>query len=391
MRKTDVTQVVDKPPIARAAQYLNLGSELRGRKKRPEPKTILPKELRRESVTSNVCAPILQRMHGIKTVDPVRQTGLHSTGRRIATRSGEIDDLVLTQYARKNIARQALDDTQDGSVTDTAVRQLAIGMLDNNPVARCCAAYGYWQATGSESAISVLQNAVCSDDEDERTVAAHGLAKVDIKKVRNLQGSAEDDRPNTPPQPIRPSMTVIIHGTFAKDANWYRPGGGFHTYIKQNVYPDVYSGDDFYFWSGRYSLVDSGLKRIWGKAAKKLVSWINAHPTRKLRLIAHSHGNNVVNIATQQIQACSLIQLSPPVRSWNLPNMANVSSNRIFNIHSTIDLVVMIDGGAQNYKRTAVASSERKRKIARFGHADSHKGRKWKRKNVPKLVTSVCK
>jgi hypothetical protein len=296
----------------------------------------------------------------------------------------------LTQYARKNTARQALDDTHDDSVTDTAIRQLAIGMLDNDPVARCCAAYGYWQATGSASAVSVLKNAVASDDEDERTVAAHGLAKIDIRKVRNLQGTAEDDRPNTPPQVIRPSMTVIIHGTFAKDSDWYKPGGGFHRYIKQNVYADVYAGNDFYFWSGRYSLTDNGLKRIWTKAANKLVSWINAHPTRKLRLIAHSHGNNVVNIATQQIQACSLIQLSPPVRSWNLPNMANVSSDRIFNIHARIDLVVMIDGGAQNYKRTAVAASERIRKIARFGHSDSHKGRKWNRKNVPQLVTSVC-
>jgi hypothetical protein len=390
MKKIDIRRVVSDPPIKRAAQYLNIGAELRTRRKKPQPKTILPKELRRESVTTNVLAPVLERMHGIETIDPVVQTGLKWTGRRISTRSGEIDDLVLTRYARKSIANQALDDAQDDSVSDTAVRQLAIGMLDNDPVARCCAAYGYWQATGSESAVSVLKSAIASDDEDERTVAAHALAKVDIKKVRNLQGSAADDKANTPAQPTRPSMTAIIHGTFAKDANWYRPGGGFHTYIKKNVYPDVYSGKDFYFWSGRYSLSDNGLSRIWSKAADKLVSWINAHPAQKLRLIAHSHGNNVVNIATQKIQACSLIQLSPPVRSWNLPNMANVTSDRIFNIHSRIDLVVMIDGGAQNYKRTAVASSERIRKIARFGHADSHKGRKWKRKKVPKLVTSVC-
>ncbi len=390
MRRADLARVVEQAPKQRAAQYLMFGSELRHRKKRPDPKTILPRELRRESVQSTVCAPMLERMHGIRSADPVRQTGLKWTGRRIATQSGEIDDFVLTQYARKSAAKQALDDTHDDSVTDTAVRQLAIGMLDSDAVARCCAAYGYWQATGSESAVSVLQNAIASDDEEERIVAAHALAKVDIRKVRRLQGTAVDDKPNTPAQAIRPSMTVIVHGTFAKDSSWYKPGRDFHRYIKRNVYPDIYSEDDYFFWSGRYSLKDKGLKRIWTQAASKLVSWINAHPTRKLRLIAHSHGNNVVNIATQQIQACSLIQLSPPVRSWNLPNMANVSSDRLFNIHSSIDLVVMIDGGAKNYKRTAVAANERIRKIARFGHSDSHEGRKWKRKKVPRWVKSVC-
>ena len=390
MRKSDVRKIIDQSPIQRSGQYLRFGSELYARKKRPDPKTRLPQQLRRESVTTTVAAPILERLHGIRAIEPVLQTGLMPTGRKISTQSGVIDDLVLTRYCRKQIAKQATDDSQDASPEDSAIRQLAIGMLDNDPVARCCAAYGYWQATGSKSAVSVLKNGTTSDDEDERIVAAHGLAKIDIRMVKNLQGTEADDKPSTPAQPIRPSMTVIIHGTFAKDSRWYQPGGGFHTYIKQNVYPDVYSGNDFYFWSGRYSLSDNGLKRIWTRASDKLVSWINAHPTNKLRLIAHSHGNNVVNIATQQVQACSLIQLSPPVRSWNLPNMANVSSNRIFNIHSTIDLVVMIDGGAQNYRNTAVASDERIRKIARFGHSDSHEGRKWTRKNVPQLVTTVC-
>ena len=83
-------------------------------------------------------------------------------------------------------------------------------MLDNDPVARCCAAYGYWQATASKSAVSVLENGTTSDDEDERTVAAHGLAKIDIRKVRHLQGTEADDKPNTPPQPIRPSMLMVV-------------------------------------------------------------------------------------------------------------------------------------------------------------------------------------
>lgn len=109
---------------------------------------------------------------------------------------------------------------------------------------------------------------------------------------------------------------------------------------------------------------------------------------RKIRLIAHSHGNNVANMITHQIPSFTLIQLSPPVRGWNLPKMSNVSSNRLFNIHSTIDLVVRIDGGKQDYQGTQVATTETCRKISLFAHSDSHDKVLW-RKNIAKLVRSV--
>lgn len=390
MRKSDVKKIIELRPAGRATQYLALGSGLSQKVKKAVSEMRLPPQLRGDLIAASVAAPIMERMHGIKTPDPIVQTGLMRTGRRLRTESGAFDDLVLTQRFRKKFAAQAMDDARDQTVDDAAVRQLAVGMLDSDPIARCCAAYGYWQATGSKAAIPVLQCATNSDDENERTIAAHCLAKTDIRRVKHLQGTEEDDQPNTPILPLSSSMTVIIHGTFAKDQDWYKPGGDFHSYIKQDVYPDVYSGSDFYFWSGRYSLSDNGLRQIWTKAASKLVSWINSHPTQKLRLIAHSHGNNVVNIASNQIQACSLIQLSPPVRAWNLPEMSNVSSSRLFNIHSTVDLVVKIDGGAQNYKGTVVAANEKIKKIARFGHSDSHDGNKWRKKQVPRIVTTVC-
>ena len=390
MQKADIKRIVELPPRKRAAQYLTLGATLGKRARKKAPVGRLPDQLKRKSVVASVAAPVLQLMHGIRTEAPTLTTGLMSTGRRLATAAGGIDDLVLTPVSRKKVAARALVDTRDRSVNDTALRELALGMLDSDPVARSCAAYAYWQATGSTASLPVLENAVASDDEEERMVAAHCLAKADMKRVRGLQGTDVDDKALTPAKRVRASMTVIIHGTFAKDSNWYRPGDYFHAYIKENVYPDVYSGPDYFFWSGRYSQSDNGLRRIWGKAANKLVSWINAHPARKLRLIAHSHGNNVVNMATKKIQACTLIQLSPPVRAWNLPHLDNISSGKLFNIHSSVDLVVMIDGGAQDYGGTAVAANETRRKISRFGHSDSHKPRKWRKKRIPTLVKSVC-
>jgi len=308
----------------------------------------------------------------------------------LKTRAGEVTDLVLTPQARKSVARSAMDRTQDRSVNDLAIRQLGLGMMDSDPVARCCAAYAYWLATGADAAIPVLDNAIDSEDEEERLVGAHCLAKVKPSRVRKLHGTAEDDRPQTPINPLQNSMTVIIHGTFAKDADWYKPGGDFHTYVKGHVYPDVYSGDDFFFWSGRYARTDAGLATIWRQAANKLVSWCASHPAQTLRLIAHSHGNNVVNMATPRIPTCTLIQLSPPVRDWNLPDMSTVSSSRFFNIHSRIDLVVKIDGGAQDYRGTSVASRESTKVIGTFGHGASHDAKKWSKKNVPQLVKTVC-
>ncbi len=390
MKFADVQKLIDMGPRERAAQMLDMGTELHKRLKKPHTERTLPRQMKRESVVLKVAAPIMDRLHGVRTAESGKTRGLKETGRMLKTKAGKVTDLVLTPQARKSFARIAMDPTHDRSVNDLAIRQLCLGLMDSDPLARCCGAYAYWLATGADAAIPVLKNAIDSEDEEERLVGAHCLAKVRPSRVKKLQGTAQDDRPQTPVNPIQNSMTVIIHGTFAKNATWYQPGGDFHTYIKNEVYPDVYSGDDFFFWSGRYALTDAGLKRIWVQAAKKLVSWCTSHPARTLRLIAHSHGNNVVNMATHQTPTCTLIQLSPPVRGWNLPDISNVSSSSFFNIHSRIDLVVKIDGGAQDYRGTSVASHENRKIISLFGHSDSHDEEKWRNKNVPQLVKTVC-
>ena len=70
--------------------------------------------------------------------------------------------------------------------------------------------------------------------------------------------------------------------------------------------------------------------------------------------------------------------------------MQQISSGRLFNIHSRVDLVVAIDGGAQTYVSTPVAASETVKIIAFAGHSDSHDSRKWDSRNVPPLVQTVC-
>lgn len=392
MKLGDVRNLLHMPPKKRAMQCLELGNELQQKRKKSVPKGKLPAPLEREVVRNSAIAPLINCLHGIKAAVPEKVKGLRETGRSLKTPAGDVADMVLTPRARKSLIEISLKQRKrDKSVSDLAVRQLALSMLDGDPMTRCCAAYAYWQATGADAAVPILVSAMDNGDEDESLLAAQSLVKMNKHQAKRLQGTAQDDKPQTPPQPLRNSMTVIIHGTFAMNSAWYQPGGDFHEYVRTQVYSDVYSDQDFFFWSGRYAATEDRLRKIWRQAAKKLVSWVEAHPATTLRLIAHSHGNNVVNMATQMgMRACTLIQLSPPVRRDNLPDMLKVSSSRLFNIHSTVDLVVRLDGGFKTYQGTSVASAERRKIISFFGHSDSHDRDLWVSKNIPALVQTVC-
>lgn len=400
MKLKEVQSVAQLDPQGRAMQMLKLGQELYDSKKGKgkASKLALPSSMKAEVVMDEPCSLVLKSLHGVDGETPHDMVGLSLTGRSLETVNGTVPDLVMTPQGRKKQALKALTRKGASSLSDLAIRQLGVGMLDSHPHARLCSAYAYWQATGlSEPVIPVLASAIGSDDVDEHTLAAMCLARIDPSKVKHLEQTSRVAKKQTVSAGTsgaageKASMTLIIHGTFANGSAWYKPGGDFHKYIRKNVYSDVYSGSDFYTWSGSYSVFDSELKKIWAKAARKLVAWCNNHPAKKLRLIAHSHGNNVVNMATQMgLKACSLIQLSPPVHEWNLPVMSNVASDRLFNIHSSHDPVVFVDGGAQDYNGTVVHSSERTRIISFFSHSDSHDAGLWKKKKIPPFVKTVC-
>lgn len=392
MRLIDLRKYIELSPRERALTALKLGAELRKRRRRAAARGFLPPPLRTEKM--GIAAPFLHCLHGVAAPVPRIGPGLRETG-RLKTLSGIVVDLELTPRARMSQCRNALHPGPKETVEQVAIRQLALNMMDSSSLARLCAAFAYWQATGLVYAVTpILAKGLKSEDEEEFYLAVHCLHRINPRHVRQYVGTAADDRPTPPrrPQgpgaqgPIAASMTVIIHGTFARDFVWYQPGGEFHDYIKRNVYPDVYSDSaDLFRWSGRYT------HQARLAAARKLVDWCKNHPAQTLRLIAHSNGANVVNLATKLgLQACTLIHLSPPVHNQYLPQMAGLSSQRFFTIRPRIDLVVWLDGGQQDYRGTAVESLERRRICALFGHSTSHSGERWDKKNVPTLVKSVC-
>ncbi len=390
MEKQAIHKLVNARPNDRALAAIELGYELKAPARKVLAAGTMPPPVDFADFPVNV-KRILNRLHGVNDAEPERAVGMRETGRSLDTSLGAVRDLVLTAQNRKRVAKSARVKKSGEDDEDVALRQLALGMLDPSIAPRVCAAHAYWQATGAaDVATPVLAAALeGAQDEEDHLLAAHALALVDATKVSHLVG--DDVTSRATPAAKKTSITVIIHGTFARNNEWHQPGGSFHTYIKDQVYPDVYSGSDFYRWSGAYG-TERMLRRIWKTAAESLVAWVKAHPADIIRLMAHSHGNNVVNWATRigLPTSCTLIQMSPPVRDWNLPDMNTVSSKTLYSIYASRDLVIALDRGAVTYAGTGTAAFEKKKRVARFSHSASREGRVWDRQKVDRLVTRVC-
>jgi hypothetical protein len=131
-----------------------------------------------------------------------------------------------------------------------------------------------------------------------------------------------------------------VHGTWARNEKWWQPAGAFHSYLLGRHVNDLYDRSDRYEWSGGWSDHARAL------AALGLGSWLDARsisPARKL--IGHSHGANVIMLATHgTVRAEQLVLLSCPVhKAKYLPNFAQVGDVVSFQVH--MDLVVLADGG----------------------------------------------
>lgn len=88
------------------------------------------------------------------------------------------------------------------------------------------------------------------------------------------------------------SIVIVVHGTFATEAEWCRPGGDFFTtlereaiYLKEQVIP--------FTWSGKLN----NKSRI--QAAQALAKIILSYKQERIIIIGHSHGGNIINLASQ--------------------------------------------------------------------------------------------
>jgi hypothetical protein len=244
----------------------------------------------------------------------------------------------------------------------------------DDELVRVAAAAGYWEV-GLEGARlqDVLATGVTTDDELVQEVARTTLARVAPEFPFRPELGFDDLY--GPPQPM--NTTLLVHGTFARQAAWWRPGGDFHTYVLQEVRGDLYSAPDAFSWSGIYS----DAARLLG--SEDLVAWLQARASGAVDLITHSHGGSVAMLASYAPLAIGqLVLLSCPVHwAQYSPHFASIGETISVRVHC--DLVILADRGGQRFRDSRITEHVLN---LWFKHAASHDPDVWRKFGVPTFL-----
>jgi hypothetical protein len=242
------------------------------------------------------------------------------------------------------------------------------------PLVRAAAAISYFGLTSEPSRlIRILEDCTRNDDELVRAVAATGLARLAPESPRLLQLRRQPRRRRLG----RSAHTsLLIHGTWAANEQWWKPGGNFHSYLLNGIRPDLYAGADAFSWSGIYSEAARAI------AATELQGWLAGHGIQTPYLLTHSHGGSVAMLATQNgLNTGPLVLLSCPVHAIYMPDFAR--TGRVVSIRVKLDLVILADGGGQKFTDPRI--TERVLPIW-FDHSATHDPAVWQRYNLRSVI-----
>lgn len=222
--------------------------------------------------------------------------------------------------------------------------------------------------------VDVLAEGSRSDDPLVRDMAATGLARFDPEHPA-LAALREPPPPSGAGEPSHTSL--LVHGTFARTARWWQPGGEFHEYLRAEVRPDLYSATDRFEWSGGYSDAARAL------AARDLQDWVRTRGLQGLDVLAHSYGGNAAMLATQNgLDLGQLVLLSCPVHANKyFPDFAQV--REVVSVRVRLDLVTLVDRGGQRFRDPRIRENVLP---IWFRHSDTHVPEVWRRHDVPGML-----
>ncbi|WP_434317439.1 hypothetical protein [Leifsonia sp. P73] len=181
-----------------------------------------------------------------------------------------------------------------------------------------------------ELAAAAWLRAVALDDRVEPTV-------YDSETVADDEGRGgavppADVPAGAPPgaAPAAPArLSTLIHGTWAWQADWWYPGGDFHTHVAGRLRPTLYDDGMPFSWSGELS----GQHRAI--AARRLQDWL-ATATGGAgvgTVFAHSYGGEVaVRAVNNGCPIAQLVLLSAPIHRHHrraLPHIPDVVDIRL--------------------------------------------------------------
>ena len=268
--------------------------------------------------------------------------------------------------------RSSAERLYDTPTVDSAAELMEMCLAHPRALVRIAAAHAYLPLTDNPArCIRILVAGVRSVDRLEAELAATALARVQPEHpaLRRLsRRGARLTRVRRTPQTL-----MLVHGTWASDAEWYKPSGSFHAFIKPQR-PDLYSQPDFFRWTGGYS------DAARNQGATELKQWVDAHGESGLDLMGHSHGASVMMKATTfGMTAGKLILLSCPVHvNKYFPDFTKVTKP-VVSVRVKLDLVILADVGGQKFRHPDI------KEIVLpiwFDHGATHGAANWQAHNI---------
>ncbi|MDQ3815004.1 MAG: hypothetical protein M3347_13760 [Armatimonadota bacterium] len=290
---------------------------------------------------------------------------------------------MLEQPTPRRLRAAAKTVYEDPTVPNGAML-LEMGLRHPYELPRVAAAVSYFDISAAPArALPILVRGALSPTPLVREVATTALARLapeQLPAVQFLQDNATAAVASLSASltsfPV-PHESFIVHGTFARTAAWWQPGGDFHTYIRQNIFSDLYAQPDRYEWSGGYS---DGARAV---AAADLQAWVNGHGFNRPHIFAHSHGGNVAMLASQNgLDIGELILLAVPVHAHKyMPDFNHVS--KAVSIRVRMDLVILADRGGQKFNHPQIQENVLP---VWFDHGAPRKPHIWQKYNVPAML-----
>ena len=312
--------------------------------------------------------------HYRSAIKQLRVPSINTRGRRVKVQEAESALGVSPLSAQPQVLparrfRRLADDCARQKDPLAVARLMEACLRHPHELVRAAAAISYFVLTSEPSRLTgILEDCTHSDDELIRNVAATGLAKLAPENPRLLELSRPVSRG---PQGSSTHTSLLVHGTWAANEQWWKPGGDFHSYLLNRCRPDLYANADAFSWSGGYSEDARAL------AATELQAWLAApgHTIQNPYLLTHSHGGSVVMLATQNgLNIGPLVLLSCPVHSIYTPDFSKTGP--VVSIRVKLDLVILVDGGGQKFNDPRI-----KENILPiwFDHFASHYPSVWQR------------
>ena len=257
-----------------------------------------------------------------------------------------------------------------------AAQLMELYLYHENELLQVAAATSYFDLSAEPARLlSVLERGTFSDELLVRDMATIALARVapDHPRLLALTQQASIEAGDEPAD-----TSLLIHGTFARDNQWWQPGGDFHTYLRANVRPDLYNGPDRFEWSGGYSHSARAI------GADNLRTWINTKGLINPDIFAHSHGGNLAMLASHQpgLNIGELVLLSCPVHvDRYMPNFNSVQ--KVVSIRVRLGLVILADRGGQRFRHPNI---EENILPIWFDHSATHTQAVWVQHNVAAML-----